>query len=74
VTSAGPDHGSLDVAQAQADHRRDREAVDTLLAAERLSQEWLRHQALARHLVFELQKRDVSQLDGLAQRMGLTSD
>jgi hypothetical protein len=36
---------------------------------ERLSQEWLRHQALARHLVFELQKRDVSQLDGLAQRM-----
>jgi transcriptional regulator with XRE-family HTH domain len=64
----------LDVAQAQADHRRDRDAVDTLLAAERLSQEWLRHQALARHLVFELQKRDVSQLDGLAQRMGLTSD
>jgi transcriptional regulator with XRE-family HTH domain len=64
----------LDVAQAQADHRRDRDAVDTLLAAERLSQEWLRHQALARHLVYELQKRDVSKLDGLAQRMGLTSN
>jgi hypothetical protein len=29
---------------------------------------------LARHLVFELQKRDVSRLDGLAQRMGLTSE
>jgi transcriptional regulator with XRE-family HTH domain len=64
----------LDVAQAQADHRRDDDAVDTLLAAERLSQEWLRHQALARHLVFELQKRDVSRLASLAQRMGLTSD
>jgi hypothetical protein len=32
------------------------------------------HQALARHLVFELRKRDMSQLDGLAQRMGLTFD
>jgi len=64
----------LDVAQAQADHRRDRDAVETLLAAERLSLEWLRHQALARHLVFELHKRDVSKLDGLAQRMGLTSN
>jgi transcriptional regulator with XRE-family HTH domain len=64
----------LDVAQAQADHRRDRDAVDTLLAAERLSQEWLRHQALARHLVFELQKRDISKLDGLAQRMGLAAE
>jgi len=64
----------LDVAQAQVDHRRDRDAVDTLLAAECLSREWLRHQALARHLVFELRKRNVSQLDGLAQRMGLTSN
>ena len=62
------------VAEAQADHRRDREAVDTLLDAERLSQEWLCHQALARHLVFELQKRDISKLDGLAQRMGLTAE
>jgi transcriptional regulator with XRE-family HTH domain len=61
----------LDVAQAQVDDRRNRDAVDTLLAAERLSQEWLRHQALARHLVLELRKRDMSRLDGVAERMGL---
>ena len=62
------------ICSTQADRRRDRDAVDTLLTAERLSQEWLRHQALARHLVFELRKRDVSQLDGLAQQMCLTSN
>jgi len=32
------------------------------------------HQALARDLVFKLRERDVSRLQGLAQRMGLNAD
>lgn len=47
----------LDVAQAQVDTRQYGAATDTLLTAERLSPEWMRHQVLAGMLVSELAER-----------------
>lgn len=47
----------LDVAQAQVDTRQYGAATDTLLAAERLSPEWMRTQVLSGVLVSELVER-----------------
>lgn len=64
----------LDVAQAQVDTRAYGEAIDTLLAAERLSPEWFRHQVLTGVLVRELVEhysRLPGTLKGLAARLRL---
>ncbi|BCY09038.1 hypothetical protein L3i22_041260 [Actinoplanes sp. L3-i22] len=47
----------LDVALAQADLRRDAEAVDTLSRAKSIAPVWFRHQVAARNLVFEICER-----------------
>ncbi|MGK5682263.1 helix-turn-helix domain-containing protein [Actinoplanes sp. URMC 104] len=47
----------LDVARAQADLRRDADAVDTLVQAEAMVPVWFRHQVQARALVAEVCER-----------------
>ncbi len=62
----------IDVAQAQADARRRRDAVDTLMQARKMSPMWFRHQGLARSVVAELveAKRQLSpSLRGLAREL-----
>lgn len=62
----------LDVAQAQVDTRQYGSATETLLAAEWLSPEWMRHQVLAGTLVGELVERHrrlPAGLKGLASRL-----
>lgn len=47
----------LDLAQANADMRRDADAVDTLVRAKTLAPVWFRHQVAARSLVAEVCER-----------------
>lgn len=64
----------LDVAQALADSRRDRDAIEALQEARAVSDEWFRHQGLARSLVRELverQRRLSGPLKSLAQSVGV---
>ncbi|MGH3343621.1 MAG: hypothetical protein ACRDPK_12250 [Carbonactinosporaceae bacterium] len=62
----------LDVAQAQALDYRSREAAETLLRAERLAPEWIRHQDLAGAVVRELLPRPrLPRLRPLARRLGV---
>ncbi|MGH3321202.1 MAG: hypothetical protein ACRDN9_13685 [Streptosporangiaceae bacterium] len=67
----------LDVAQAEVDVRRDAHALETLLMAERLSPEWMRHQVPARELVrtlAERRRRIPDGLRGLAARLAVNED
>ncbi len=62
----------IDVAQAQADARRRRDAVATLVQARQMSPTWFRHQGLARSVVTELveAKQQLSPaLRGLAREL-----
>lgn len=65
----------LDVAEAQVDTRQYSAATETLLAAERLSPEWMRHQVIAGVLVRELverHRRSPAALKDLAARLSAT--
>jgi transcriptional regulator with XRE-family HTH domain len=62
----------IDVASAQAEARRRRDAVGTLMQARQMSPTWFRHQGLARSIVSELidAKQQLSPaLRGLAQEL-----
>jgi transcriptional regulator with XRE-family HTH domain len=62
----------IDLAQAQADARRRRDAVGTLVEARKMSPTWFRHQGLARSIVAELveAKQQLSPaLRGLAREL-----
>ena len=66
----------IDVAQAQTDARRHRDAVATLVQAQQISPIWFRHQGLARSVVTELvnAKRQLSPaLRGLARELRVAS-
>jgi hypothetical protein len=64
----------MDVAQALTDMRRDRDAIEALTEARAVSEEWFRHQGLARSLVRELverQRRLTGPLRQLAASVGV---
>jgi len=63
----------LDLAQAQLDARRDREAKDTLERARQVSPEWFRHQGVARSAVADLIERQ-SRLTPALQELARAAD
>ncbi|GAA1239880.1 helix-turn-helix domain-containing protein [Prauserella halophila] len=59
------------MAHARLGHRQ--KALDSLLAAETMGPDWIRHQTLPRRIVGDLLERDrQSRLRGLAQRLGVS--